>query len=123
LHSQASDLYFDDCAAEELLTATTYIAHYISEKTHGPVGSTYKRTRLENSAFIRFVKGSSGKIEFARNSISAVLLCGFGSIPPNVVGCLHPNPNYPFERALLPKIKFCRLAEGYQTGRFTVEWI
>jgi hypothetical protein len=122
LHSKASDCCIDEWAAQELLTATTYITHDINNNRE-PVGNTYETTRLENSVFIRSKKDSPNEIEHARNSVSAVLLCGFGSILPNVVGCLHPNPNHPFDRTLLPEIKFCRLAEGYKTGRLSVEWI
>ncbi len=123
LHSQASDCCFDELAAEELLTGTTYITRKINTNTSEPIGNTYEITRLENSAFIRPSKDSPKWIEHARNPVSAVLLCGFGSFSPNIVGCLHSNPNYPFDRILLPQIKFCRLAEGYQAGRFEVEWI
>jgi len=119
LHPKVSDCCIDDLAAEQLLTSPTKITHDINN-IHEPVGNTYETTGLEHSAFIRFVKGSSGKIEFARNSISAVLLCGFGSDPPNVVGCIHPNPNYPFDRKLLHNIKFCTLVE---TDPLKVEWI
>jgi len=122
LHPEVSDCCIDELAAEQLLTSPTKITHDINS-THEPIGNTYETTGLEHSAFIRFVKDSSGKIEFARTSISAVLLCGFGSNPPNVVGCLHPNPNHAFDSTLLPQIKFCRLAEGYRSGRFIVEWI
>jgi len=122
LHPKVSDCCIDELAAEQLLTSPTKITHDINS-SYEPIGNTYETTGLEHSAFIRFIKDSSGKIEFARTSISAVLLCGFGSIPPNVVGCLHPNPNYPFDRTLLPQIEFCKLAEGYQTGQLKVEWI
>ena len=123
LHSKASDCCIDELAAEQMLTSPTTITHGMNN-THEPVGDTYETTGLEHSAFIRFVKGSSGKIEFARNSISGVLVCGFGSIPPNVVGCLHPNPNYPFDRTLLPNIKFCRIVQGsWDTRYLKVEWI
>jgi hypothetical protein len=123
LHSQAGDLCFDDLAAEELLTGIAYITHDLNTETHEPVGNTYESTRLEGLAFIRHVKASPNWLEHARNPVSAVLLCGFGSFPPSVLACLHPNPNYPFDRTLLPQIKFCRLVEGYLTGHFKVEWI
>jgi len=123
LHSKASVCCIDKFAAEELLTATTYITGTINTKTGEKVGDTYESTRLENSVFIRPKKNSTNWIEHARNPVSAVLLCGFSSDPPNVLGCLHPKPNYKFYRTLLPQVKFCRLAKGYQTGQFQVEWI
>jgi hypothetical protein len=123
LHSKASVCCIDELAVEELLTGTTYITGTINTKTGEKVGDTYESARLENSAFIRPQKNSPNWIEHARNPVSAVLLCGFSSNSTNVLGCLHPNPNYIFDRILLPQIKFCRLAKGYQTGQFTVEWI
>jgi hypothetical protein len=113
LHPKASDCCFDELAAEELLTATTYFTP----------GKTDEITRLENSVFIRPKKDSPSQIENARDSVSAVLLCGFGSNPPSVIGCLNSNPNYPFDRLLLPNIKFAKLAYGYQNGVLKVEWI
>lgn len=123
LHSQASECCFDEPAAEELLTATTYITRDLDTETHEPIGDAYEITRLENSAFIRPSKHYSNWIEHARTPVSAVLLCGFGSFPPSVIACHHPNPNYPFDRTLPPQIKFCRLAGGYQAGPIEVEWI
>ena len=87
------------------------------------VGGPYQSTELQDSVYIRTDKTSVTPIEEARRTISGVLLCPFGSLPLEVVGMLHPDPNHPFDRTLLPEIKFCRLAEGYQTGRLTVEWI
>ncbi|MDT8301139.1 MAG: hypothetical protein RQ760_06605, partial [Sedimentisphaerales bacterium] len=123
LHSKASVCCIYELAVEELLTGTTYITGSVNTKTGKKVGDTYESTRLENSAFIRPKKNSINWIEHARNPVSAVLLCGFSSDLPNVLGCLHPNPNYTFDRILLPQVKFCRLAEGYKNGQFTVEWI
>lgn len=121
LHPQASDCCFDELAAEEVLTGTTYITGEINTKTGEKVGGTYEVTKLENSAFIKSGKDSTNWIEHVRCSVSAVLLCGFGSNPPNVVGCLHPCPAYAFDKVLLPKMKFFRLADGYQKGLLQVE--
>lgn len=124
LHSQAGYCCFDDLAAEEFLTATMYITGKINIRTGERVEDTYESTRLENSGFIRPKKNSPNQIEDTRRSVSAVLLCGFGLSSSNVIGCLNSNPIYSFDRSLLPEIKFCRLAEGYQAGQFfKVEWI
>ncbi|MFH1719299.1 MAG: hypothetical protein ABIF19_18250 [Planctomycetota bacterium] len=109
LHPKVSVCCIDEAAAEELQTATTEITRNLSNKTREPIGETYEVAQLENSAFIKLRKGLTNWIEHARCPISAAILCGFGSNPPNTVGCLHPSPNYTFDRALLPKIKFCRL--------------
>ena len=124
LHPKASDCcIIDECSVEELLTGTTYITGEINTRSGRKVGDTYQSTRLENSVFILPKKGSPNQIEDARNSVSAVLLCGFGLNPLNVIGCLHPNPNYPFDRSLLPDVKFAILADGYHYGVLKVEWI
>ena len=82
-----------------------------------------KITELHNSSFVKSKKEKANEIEEVRKTVSALLLCSFGTKLPRTIGVLHPKPNYFFERALLPKIEFCRLAEGYQSGRFKVEWI
>lgn len=122
LHPKVSVCCIDELAAEELLTGTTYITGKVNTKTGEKVGDTYEITRLEDSAFIKRSKELTNWIEHTRCSVSAVLLCGFGLSPPNVVGCLHPSPIHAFDRALLPKIEFCRLVDGYQKGPLQVEW-
>jgi len=122
LHPKVSVCCIDEVAAEELLTATTYITGNINRRTGEKIGETYESTLLENSAFIKPSKDSTNWIEHVRCSVSAVLLCGFGVDSPNVVGCLHPSPIYAFDRVLLPRIKFCKLADGYQKGPLHVEW-
>lgn len=122
LHPKASVCCIDEMAAEEVLTGTTYITGKVNPKTGDKIGDTYESTKLENSAFIRPNKSLTNVIEHARCSVSAVLLCGFGLNPPNIVGCLHPSPSYAFDTGLLPRIEFCRLVDGYQKGSLQVEW-
>lgn len=124
LHRQGGAKCFGKIDVEDLLTGTTHVSMEFDTKQGQGVGKVYKSTDLRDSAFIRLDKTSTGQIEFARNSISAVLLCAFGYLQMKVVGALHPNPNYPFNRTLLDKIEFGRLAEGcIQTDRLNVEWI
>jgi len=123
LHFQAGCLCLGKKAAENLLTGTPKITLNIDVSRGEAVGSPYQSTELQDSAYIRTDKTSVTLIEEARRTISGVLLGPFGSLPIKVVGMLHPNPNHPFDRTLLPEIEFCRLAEGYQTGRLAVEWI
>jgi hypothetical protein len=93
------------------------------QKGHA-VGEPYQTTDLRDSAFIRFTKKADGTIEYARNPISAVLLCDFSQNSSMVYGLLHPNPNYPFDRGMLPEIKFCRLTPSCERkNHLTVEWI
>jgi hypothetical protein len=123
LHFQAGPRCFGKHAAEDLLTGTPRISMEFDHEQARGIGDIYQSTDLRDSAFIRFDKTLTGQIECARNPISAVLLCSFGCSPTKVVGVLHPNPNYRFDRSLLPDIEFCRLAEGYQTGKFVKEWV
>lgn len=124
LHFQDSVICFRRFAVEHLLTGTSKITMKIDPEQGRAIGDTYQTTDLVDSAFIHFQKNSSGQVEFARNPISAILLCGFGCRPPEVVGALHPNPNHQFDRTLLPNIEFGRIAEGWQqTGQLKVQWI
>ncbi|MCJ7729804.1 MAG: hypothetical protein MUO27_08020 [Sedimentisphaerales bacterium] len=123
LHTQAGVLCFKKLACEDILTGTTQITMDINIQKGHAVSDPYQTTNLEDSAFIRFTKKADGTIEYARNPISAVFLCAFGQYPVGIYGLLHPNPNYPFGRALLPDIEFARLADGYHNGVLKVEWI
>jgi len=107
----------------ELLTGTPYVEVPIDKETDKLLRNPYYVTRLRNSVFIRRKPKSKKSIEDARKTISAVLLCGFGYKPHRITGVLHPNSNYPFDRTLLPSIRFARLADGWKNGKFKVEWI
>jgi len=123
LHRQAGYKCFGKHAAEDLLTGTPLISMKFDHKKARGIGDIYQSTDLRDSAFIRFDKTLTGQIECARNPISAVLLCAFGYSPIKVVGVLHPNPNYKFDRSLLPDTEFCRLVKGYETDLLRVEWM
>lgn len=123
LHVSSSVGCFGRRPAENLLTGTTSLAMRFDASQGRGVGDLCQITALKDSAFIRFSKTDHGKVECARNPISAVLLCGYGPCPPVIVGALHPNPNHPFDAALLPAIPFCRLRDGWESGQTTVEWI
>jgi hypothetical protein len=122
LHTQAGVLCFKKRACEDILTGTTKITMDINMQEGHAIGDPYQTTNLSDSAFLRFSKMADGTIEYARNPISAVLLCAFGQYPIGVYGLVHPNPNYPFDRSLLPSIKFAKLADEYQNGSMKVEW-
>lgn len=123
LHGPASELCFRKDDAEDLLTGTSKITANIDTRDGQMVGEPYETTSLSDSVFVRRIKSSPNKIEYARFPISGVLLCPFGCKPSYSVGVLHPNPNYPFERKLLPDIPFGILRDGHQDGNFSVEWI
>ncbi|MCX5637955.1 MAG: hypothetical protein NTX52_09725 [Planctomycetota bacterium] len=123
LHFQAGCLCLDRKTAGNLLTGTPKITLKIDVSRGEAVGNPYQSTELQDSVYIRPDKTSATSIEEARRTISGVLLCPFGSLPVKIVGVLHHSPNHPFDRTLLLNIEFCKLAEGYQGGRFIVEWI
>jgi hypothetical protein len=124
LHFQASAVCFRRPFVEQLLSGTPKVAYPIDVRQGRAIGEPYQVTELSDSVFIRFEKGPDGRLESARNNVSAVLLCGFGCDPAEVVGLLHPNPKHGFDRRLLPGIEFVKLVDGcWGTGRLAVEWV
>ena len=113
----------DKHIAEMVLTGTPYISWDIVRDAGEASKGSHQTTNLKNSGFVRPQKNKLHSIDEARKTISAVLLCSPYMKPPRAVGILHPNPNYRFDRSLLPDIDFCSLGEGYESGRLTVEWI
>ncbi|MFH1371923.1 MAG: hypothetical protein ABII09_11655 [Planctomycetota bacterium] len=122
LHTRAGVLCFKKQACEDILTGTTQITMDVDIRKGHAVSAPYQTTNLEDSAFLRFSKRADGTIEYARNPISAVLLCACGQYPMRVYGLVHPNPSHPFDRSLLSGIEFSKLADGYQNGSMKVEW-
>jgi len=122
-HFEAGIHCFSKYAAGQVLTATPKLTGRFDSQSCQVVGQLYQSTDLVDSAFIREKKDSPGQMEYARNPISAILLCLFDFGEWSPIGILHPNPNHKFDRGLLADIEFCRLADGYQTGELSVEWI
>ena len=125
LHFQAGALCFDKKSAEEILTGKSGLSIQISKRTGVAVGEPYNSTSLEAAPFIKVRKIICDEplIQPVRQTVSAVLLCPFGSHPVRCLGILHPKPYYEFDRGLLPDIEFCRLKAGWEEGNFTTEWI
>lgn len=123
LHDIAGHIFFSKDFAKEVLTSTPKISVQFDMEKGRAIGDPYQTTNLQYSGFVRLDKNSTGSIEDARKTISTLLLCSFGTKPPRAIAVLHPKPNHNFDRTLLSGIKFCELAEGYQTGQFKVEWI
>jgi hypothetical protein len=120
-HFNASCLCFLDVELEGLLTGEQRITRDIDTRTGDPVGDTYLSTAFRSAAFFRPDKNTG--MAHARCPVSAMLLCGFGSNPPHVRGILHPAPVHGFDRGLLPRVEFCRLREGWESGQLSTEWI
>jgi len=103
-----------------LLTGETKISWKINMRTGSQVGDTYLSTDLRSAVFLR--PDATTEIGFARSSISGLLLCGFGILPPKVLGALHPNPARPFDPGILPHVRFCEVRLDRQAGRLATQW-
>lgn len=125
LHFQGGALCFGKRSAEEILTGKTGISMKINKLTGGAVGENYNSTLLEAALFLepRIIFCDEPLIRPKRQTVSAVLLCPFGTHPVEYLGVLHPMPNHVFGRELFPSIEFCHLKEGWEKGTFTTEWI
>lgn len=124
LHRQAGVRCFNKHGVENLLTGTRNLSIGFNPEDGRTIGKVHESADLRDAAFVRFNKGSAGQVEFARNPISAILLCAFGYVKLKAVGALHPNPNREFDRDLLPDIEFARLVEGFQhTSQLNTKWI
>lgn len=123
LHAAASDVCFRNLFVEQVLTSEPTMTVPINTRTGQPLGEDCQTTDLRESAFLRPSQSEEGNLESARQSISGLLLCGFGTRPPTVKGVLHVEAARPFDRALLPDIPFCRLKDSYRQGVFEVEWV
>ena len=113
----------DKHAAEKLLTGTTFITASFDSETGKVSRDLSNASDLRDSSFIRPDKVSASTIQDARRTVSGLLLCSLGTIPPRMIGVLHPNPVHTFNRSFLSRVKFVRLANNYQDGELKVEWI
>ncbi len=125
LHFQASAQCIAERHVEAILTSTPFIACDFDPAAGEAVDDPYQAVNLRNSAFVKPpLADSIDAFEHARQSISGVLICGFGCIPPRILGALHPDSARPFDPDLLPQTRFCRLKHDAFAGReFTTEWI
>jgi len=124
-HFQAGALCFDKKSAEEILTGKSGISIQISKRTGGAVGDPFISTSLKANPFlkVRKIVCDESPIQPVWQTVSAILLCPFGTSPVKCLGILHPMPYYEFDRGLLTHIEFCHLKAGWESGNFTTEWI
>lgn len=119
-HYEACAFCIGEPDADEILTGETNMRWDLDRRSGEKVGDVYETTELRRVPFLRY--DSSQEVGFARNSISALVLCGLGAVPPPVIGVLHPNPARPFSPAILPQIKFCQVAMDRASARLHVTW-
>jgi len=123
LHQWGGGIITNDIEIQKLLTGELLIGGTLNPNS-GRFENFKWISRLWGALFNRFAETEKEKVVEARKTISAVLIFAisaknYGSAK----GLLHPNPNRSFDRKLLPKIEFCKLADGYQTGSSRVKWV
>src|SRR5260370_42420846 len=92
----------------------------INPAAAGPIGEGCLSTELRSATFLR--PDAKSWMGHARNPVSAILACGFGSDSPVARCAFHPQPARTFDRELLADIECCRLALGYENGTLRPEW-
>ena len=86
LHFQASAQCIAERHVEAILTSTPFIACDFDPAAGEAVDDPYQAVNLRNSAFVKPpLADSIDAFEHARQSISGVLICGFGCIPPRIL--------------------------------------
>lgn len=118
-HFDASVLCMSRKFANMLLTGETSLSWNVNMRTGEGVGDIFQTTELHSASFL---KPGMRSIRKARASLSGLLLCGFGCIPPKVIGVLHPLADRPFDRQLLPDIPFGEVRINQDTGRLCTAW-
>ena len=118
LHGRASAKYFSRRQTELILTSIPHLSGWYDEE-QGEIADIHHATDLRVSSFVR--AGAGALVEDARRSISAIVGCGFGIVPWQMRGAMHPNPARPIERWPLG-VEVCRLSPSYRDGDFEVHW-
>ena len=75
---------------EWLLAGITSQTFYVDKNEGKMIGGIFESTKGEGAAFLK------DELDAARQSISELLLIGFGVSPPNVVRLIHPEAIRPF---------------------------
>jgi len=119
-HYGAAVFCFDKSDISQLLTGLTSMRWSLDKQPGQEASEAYLITELQSAAFLQFDKSQGTR--FARNSISALLLCGLGARPPQVIGVLHPNPARPFDPAILPELEFGQVAIDWASRQLHVNW-
>lgn len=119
LHPIASQLCVSKGHVEQLLYGRKAIAgKYNSEK--GEVeGDLFQLATMDHSGFTR-----KDSLEVARRNVSAIVVGGFGCVPPTakVRGILHPDPVRPFNPSWIDDLPFLRFKEWPLSNKIVTEW-
>ena len=108
-HAQA-DSVMDKLAAKTLLIGEQFI----------PIPSSPSATKLENSVFYQI---DVDKLVPCHTNISAIILGSIKGGFVSFVGALHPNPEYPFNINLLPKVPFVGPKSfSEKDNKLIIEW-
>lgn len=119
-HGIACMFSFSPPHLDMLLTGTSTMSVRISRVTLERVGGVEIESDPSTAAFLRY--DSTDRIDFARSSISGLLLCGVSLEPIWVQGVLHPNPARPFNPRLLPDISFGEVEVDRESGQLRTRW-
>lgn len=119
-HASASALCFSKEKVNMLLTGETKFAWNVDTRSGRSVGDPYHTTDLRSAVFLR--RSQKDQIDFARSSVSGILLCGFGIVPEHVFGILHPNAIRPFSRGLIPEVSFCEVKIDRRNHYLSTHW-
>jgi hypothetical protein len=118
-HTGASYHSMDRSCANSLLMGEPMITWKVDTTTGESVGAAWQSTNLKYASFI---KPDVCSIVNARTSISGILLCGFGRLPPSILGILHPEADRPFKPDLLPRVPFGQLLIDHAARKLVTLW-
>ncbi len=119
-HGEAAMLSIMPPCPSMLLTGITTMTVFLDKESGVATGEPRYESDLQTAAFIR--RSQDSEFEFARSSISGLLLCGLSLDPIVKVGLLHPNPARAFSPSTLPGVPFGKVEVNHDTGTLHVEW-
>lgn len=121
---QTFSLFHDTGDIDDLFYGPSVYSFGVDTRTGAVVERGRFTTDLEQSAVLKPKKEDVREFLHARSAVSGFLICGYAALSqPNVHCLLHPKADRPFDRSLLPDIKFCRLKDGWESGTFEKEWV
>lgn len=119
-HSVACMFSFSTPYLDMLLTGTSSMSVRINRVTLESIPGVEIDSDPSTSAFLRYDNQSG--LNYARSSISGLLMCGVSIEPTWVIGILHPNPARPFDTQLLSDISFGEVEIDQESGQLRTSW-